>query len=113
MTSSDGSAGGDGAIPVACTLTGADRTAQEQRWLRLAARAMTGRADTPDGVRLGFRPDGGVREELSELAAVERECCGWADWTVTADAGQVVLTVRASGAGVTALHDMFTGLRRR
>ena len=45
-----------GAVPVACALTQAGLAAQSARWQRLAARALTDRADTPDGVRLAFRP---------------------------------------------------------
>ena len=43
-------------------------------------------------------------------AGVENECCAWADWTVQADAGQIVLDVRAAGSGVAALHGLFTEL---
>ena len=96
--------------PVACTLTSADLAAQGQRWQRLAGRAMTERTETVDGLRMSFRPEPGAEEELRALAAVENECCRWADWTVEADDGQIVLAVRASGDGVTALHGMFAGL---
>jgi hypothetical protein len=96
--------------PVACTLTSADLAAQSQRWERLAARALTGRTETADGLRMFFRSEPGAEEELRALVAVENECCRWADWTVEADGGQVVLAVRAGGDGVTALHGMFAGL---
>src|SRR5579863_5161102 len=96
--------------PVACTLTLGGLAAQSRRWERLAARAMTGRTETVDGLRMSFRPEPGAEEELRALVAVENECCRWADWTVEADDGQIVLAVRASGDGVTALHGMFAGL---
>jgi hypothetical protein len=94
--------------PVACTLTSADLAAQGQRWERLAARAMTGRTETADGLRMFFRPEPGAEEELRALVATENECCRWADWKVEADGGQIVLAVRAAGDGITALHGMFT-----
>jgi hypothetical protein len=102
--------------PVACTLTSVDLAAQRQGWERLAARAMTERVETADGLRVVFRPEPGAEEELRALVAVENGCCRWACWTVEAGAGQIVLAVRAAGDGITALHGMFTGIsgsRRR
>ena len=98
--------------PVACSLTMAGLAEQTGRWVRLAARAMTGQTKTPDGLRLVFRPEPGIEEELRALAVVETECCPWATWTVQASATGLTLDVRASGDGVTALHGMFTGLQQ-
>ena len=100
-----------GAVPVACTLTRAGLAEQGARWQRLAARALTGRADTPDGVRLVFQPGPGVEADLRELVATEQVCCPWAEWTVATGNQQVVLSVRATGAGPDALHHMFAGLQ--
>jgi len=103
--------GDGGTVPVACTLTPAGLAGRTGRWQRLAARAMTGRAQTADGLRLRFRPGPGVEEELRTLVALETECCPWADWVVETGAREVVLDVRAAGEeGVAALHGMFTGL---
>ena len=112
ITTAPDSAGTDtGPVPVACSLGSADLAAQAGRWARLAARAMAGRTQTEHGLRIRFRPGSGTEEELRALVAVENECCSWATWTVETSPGHVVLDVRAEGAGVTALHDMFTGLR--
>jgi hypothetical protein len=100
-----------GAAPVACALTRAGLAAQSARWQRLAARALTERADTTHGVRLTFRPGAGIEAELRALVATEQECCPWAEWTVEPAGERVVLDVRATGTGTDALHDMFTGLR--
>jgi hypothetical protein len=99
-------------VPVACSLTTAGLAEQAGRWVRIAARAMTGRALTPDGLRLVFLPEPGIEEELRALVAVETECCPWAAWTVQAGATGLTLDVRASGDGVTALHGMLTGLQQ-
>ena len=96
-------------VPVACSLTAAGLAEQAGRWARLAARAMTARTKTADGLRLSFRPEPGIEDELRALAAVEAQCCPWATWMVRATATQLVLDVRASGDGVTTLHGMFTG----
>jgi len=98
-----------GTIPVACTLSRAGLAAQAGRWARLTTRAMTDRAQTPHGLRLSFRPEPGVGDELRQLVAVERECCAWAGWTVETSAGRIILDIRATGDGVAALHAMFTG----
>jgi hypothetical protein len=99
-------------VPVACSLTMAGLAEQAGRWVRIAARAMTGQTKTTDGFCLVFRPDPGIEEELRALVAVETQCCPWATWTVQASATQLMLDVRAAGDGVTALHGMFTGPRQ-
>ena len=113
MTAQDSSAGGRaGPVPVACALSSAGLAARSLRWEQLVARAMTGRAETADGLRLCFRPEPGAEDELRALAAAENECCPWAAWTVREDAGQLVLDVRSASAdGIAALHAMFTGRR--
>jgi hypothetical protein len=70
---------------------------------------MTGRAVTPHGLRVFFRPEAGVADELRRLVAVENECCPWAGWAVETSAQQVVLDVSSTGDGIAALHGMFTG----
>ena len=112
ITTAPGSAGTDtGPVPVACTLTSAGLAAQAGRWARLAARAMAGRTETEDGLRIRFRPGPGNEEELRALVAVENECCSWATWTVETSPAHIVLDVRAAGTGVAALHSMFASLR--
>ncbi len=98
-----------GPVPVACTLSPAGLAAQAGRWHRLAARALAERAETGDGLRLRFRAGPGVEQELRALVAVENQCCSWADWTVQASPGQLVLDVRSEGDGTAVLHGMFTG----
>src|ERR1700751_5276708 len=92
-------------IPVACTLTAAGLAAQGRRWQRLMARALTGRAETADGLRLSFRPE--AEDELRALVAVETGCCAWAAWTVEPTAGAVGLAVRAAAEGIAPLHAIF------
>ena len=92
-------------IDIACTLGVAGLADQARRWQRLMARALTGRAQTADGVRLTFRPE--AEDELRALIAVEAGCCAWATWTVEPAAGAVVLDVRSAGEGIATLHAMF------
>ena len=92
-------------IDIACTLGVADLRAQGRRWQRLMARALTGRAETADGLRLTFRPE--AEDELRALVAVEAGCCAWAAWTVEPTAGAVVLDVRSADEGIATVHTMF------
>ena len=92
-------------IPVACTLGSAGLAAQARRWEQLMARALTGRDETPDGLRLSFRPE--AEDELRALVAVETGCCAWATWTIEPTAGAVVLDVRSAAEGIATLHAMF------
>lgn len=97
------------ATPVACTLSSADLDTQRKRWRRLAAKALVERAESEDGLRLSFRAEPGVANELHELTAVERQCCAWATWTVH-ESERITLVVRSTGEGIAALHAMFTSL---
>ena len=108
MTAHDITAEGRTATPVACALTPQDLAAQATRWQQLAARAMTERGETAHGLRITFRSEPGVEDELRELVAVENKCCPWANWTAEADADHVVLNVASIGDGIAALHGMFT-----
>ena len=92
-------------IDIACTLGMADLAAQGRRWQRLMARALTGRAETADRLRLTFRPE--AEDELRALVAVETRCCAWAAWTVELAAGAVVLDVRSADEGIATVHAMF------
>ena len=96
-------------IPIACTLGATSLAAQARRWEQLMARALTGRDETADGLRLTFRPE--AEDELRALVAVEAGCCAWAVWTVEPTAGAVVLDVRSADEGIATLHGMFTAGR--
>jgi len=96
-----------GTVPVACTLSSAGLAAQAGRWERLIARAMTECTQTADGLRMSFRPEPGVEEELRRLVAVENGCCSWAAWAVETVAGAPVLDVRSTGPDIATLHGMF------
>jgi hypothetical protein len=92
--------------PIACSLTGDDLAAQARRWHGLRARAGVAHSEVDDGIRLTFRDDQGVEEELRALVGVENACCAWAEWSVGHENGLLVMRARSSGAGVAALHGM-------
>jgi hypothetical protein len=97
--------------PVACSLGRADLARRTQRWDDLAARALSQASRTPHGLRLVFGAGPGVADELQALVALERECCGFATWSVRASGGQLTLEVSGdSEEAVTAVQSLFTSL---
>lgn len=94
---------------VACTLGGEDLRARAERWRRLRDRAGLECRKTHDGLRLSFRDDRSVEEELRALVAAERDCCAWARWELRHDGDELVLHVSSTGVGVAALQAMFGG----
>jgi hypothetical protein len=92
---------------VACTLGSEDLRAQVERWRRLQHEAGPECSKTEDGLRLSFRDERAVEEELRALAAVESDCCAWARWEIRHEDGELALHVSSTGAGVTALQTMF------
>jgi len=69
--------------PAVCTLEGGDQITRRERWLRLMDRALLDRTATDHGAELRFRDDAASLAELTELAALESECCAFARWNVS------------------------------
>ena len=90
--------------PIACTLSDDGLAARGERWRRLADATGVEVVVIPSGLRLTFGP--GAECELAELAALERKCCGFADWTVTG----TVLEVSGSRDAVSAVQGLFSSL---
>jgi MerR family transcriptional regulator, copper efflux regulator len=98
--------------PIACSLSQDDLAGRQVRWRELADRALLDIAATDDGLRMRFRADPGAGAELRELAALERDCCPFADWTVHTDGDAHVMDIRGSSpAAVATVHTMFAELR--
>jgi hypothetical protein len=96
---------------VACTLTESGMSERRRRWHELADRAFVSRVVVDRGLRLEFRPDAGVEDELRELALLERDCCRFATWEVGRADGLAVLDVLGeTGEGIAAVKNMFRSL---
>lgn len=96
---------------VACTLSKQDLKQRAGRWLALAGRAGRQVSRTDRGLRLTFSAGPGVAAELDELAALERDCCAFASWSVSSAGDRLVLDVSADGeVAVAAVHAMFDSL---
>lgn len=94
-------------LPIACTLGSAELPARRREWEELCAGALESIEQTADGVRLSFRPVGDAEGEIRRLAALEAQCCAFADWTVRRGPAGPVLEVTAGSDGVTAVHALF------
>lgn len=97
----------DDSYPAACSLDGTESASRRRRWLELAELALLDKAANSRGVRVCFRADAEVARELLDLVELERHCCSFASWVVTADEAAVVLDVSAEGEGVAAVRAMF------
>jgi len=98
--------------PIACSLAESDLANRQDRWLQLWQRAAVDAVATSNGLQLLFRAAPGVEEELSQLAALERDCCAFAEWSVRARGKELLLDVTAhTEQGITAVQAMFGKLR--
>jgi hypothetical protein len=79
-------------IPIVCDMTDAPDTSEERlaEYQQLFADALVGRERLTDGTnRFRFRADPGVEDRVRSLAAKEKACCGFLDFTITADGDEV------------------------
>lgn len=96
-----------GRIEIACTLDTGERAARGGEWREVVTAGLEDRGCIPGGVRLRFRPDAATTHQLVDLVAGERDCCGWASWTLTSAADVTVVEVTAPGDGAGALQALF------
>jgi|SRR5437868_5318713 len=97
---------------VACALDRDGLAERSRRWQALAERTLVDVGTIPTGLRLRFRAEPGVQAELDELAALERVCCAFADWSTHASGDEVAVEVKGrSEEGIAAAQAMFAGLR--
>jgi hypothetical protein len=89
-----------------CTLTSDERVDRGRRWRALGSAQVV---NTQNGLRLSFAA--AFEEEVRALAQLERECCAFAEWQVTAQDGRAVLDVTADGDAVAAVQSLFGSLR--
>src|SRR5215831_689113 len=78
-------------VPIVCDMTSATDTGPERmlEYGRLFAQALIGRERTPAGIRFRLRADDGVESWVRDLAAREKACCPFFDFTVENDGREV------------------------
>jgi hypothetical protein len=92
--------------PIACALTGAQQQARVGEWAAVLTRAL-GRRPVPGGLRLTFPTDPALAGQLAGLAAAERACCPFFEFTLELTAAATVLHVHAPAGAATLVQDVF------
>jgi hypothetical protein len=79
-------------IPVVCDLTDAADTAEERiaEYRRLFSEHLSGRAVHDGRVRFRFPADAGVEAWVRDLASREQQCCGFFEFSVRVEGGEVL-----------------------
>jgi len=90
-------------LPAACTLGPGRGEEQLRRWRALDGGHLLHRSRQPDELVVRYRADEASRRELTELIAVEQECCGFLTWTVIDTDDELTLVVRGPPAELDAL----------
>jgi hypothetical protein len=77
--------------PIVCDMTDAPDTAHERiaEYERLFTEPLIGRERTDSGIRFRFRAVAGVEEWVQDLAAREKACCAFFDYTISAHQGEI------------------------
>jgi len=103
--------GDGGSAVVACSLGAGDLARRAARWEVLLARALVRASRTERGLRLVFRAGPEVADELNALAALERDCCAFAAWSVRESEDELALEVSGDGEqAVAAVRSLFPAL---
>ena len=99
------------ALPLACSLQGAELRERAERWRDVADRGLRSSRKEDGAVVLSFARQEGLEAELRELIELERECCAFLELTLEDRAG---LDLRISGPpGSEAVLDSFAELSPR
>jgi hypothetical protein len=94
-------------LPIACTLSASDLKDRRGAWSKLMGSGLIARDVVPGGIRLTAAP--GAAAALMELIELERECCAWIQFDVSAGS---VVTLTAEGEGAAVLAGMFVEERQ-
>jgi arsenate reductase (thioredoxin) len=87
-----------------CRLDERDRSEQAERWRDQRAFVVSS-VRSESGFRVTFDPT--CRDDLDALVAIERVCCGWADWSLTTATEVIVLEVTGPAREIEALAEAF------
>ena len=99
-------------IPVVCDLTGADDTAEERiaEYRRLFSEHLTGRSVSDGRVRFRFPADTGVEAWVRDLASREQQCCGFFEFAVRVEGGEVLWDATVDDDAARAMLDEWSRL---
>jgi hypothetical protein len=89
---------------VRCELGAVELETQAEQWQILYAKAGIRRTVTQAGLRVTFSPEPAVEEELRALVATERQCCGWANWSIDATADELIVDIGSTEDNIGVIH---------
>jgi hypothetical protein len=80
------------AVPIVCDMTTAPDTEEERlaEYQRLFAQALLGKERTAEGIRFRFRAAPDVETWVRHLAAREKACCAFYEYTVHVEGAEVL-----------------------
>jgi hypothetical protein len=94
-------------LPIACTLTPDGITARLALIEALAADGLLERTQTDAGVRVRLRDTPDIQERARALVAAESECCGFLDFDLRREDGDLVLDISGPADATPALAMFF------
>jgi hypothetical protein len=81
------------AVPIVCTLGGADQARRFEEWRALARTARVGHSELPDGAESRYRRSAEIEAELRRLVALEAACCAFLAFDLESTEEELRLTV--------------------
>jgi hypothetical protein len=84
-------------IPVACTLTSDELRQREEETLHAVGRAVLETRELEDGYAFRFPPDDVWLDQLVNLVRLERECCPFLKFSITAEPGSGPIWLQLTG----------------
>ena len=84
-------------LPITCTLGPAALKARKEDLLGGLVRRALERLDTPNGHRVRFAPDAGVLANIANVVEIERQCCRFLTFRLTAEPDNGPIWLEFSG----------------
>jgi hypothetical protein len=96
-------------IPIACTLTTGDLQERLEDWATVVRSPGSTITMTDAGVQIEVEPS--MASDAERLVAAERECCGWATWSLVEVGPTLLVGVTSDDeVGVKTLQETFNAL---
>ena len=94
-------------LPIACSLEGDVARLRWLDWGALLADRVSAERSALE-LRVRFTDQEAISTELNRLVTAERECCGFVDWDLDVEEGELILSVRGEESAVAAIGAAFS-----
>jgi hypothetical protein len=85
-------------LPIACTLTDAEMRKRRADILDAVRRAVLDITPSPDGYAHRFEPTSEILSQLARLVDLERQCCAFLTFRISAEAERQPICLEITGA---------------